>query len=97
MNISLSDTILSQLIGKLPIITVDISFKNVSHNIVSIFVTVTWTCDSKTLLYKYVSYYRGICSYRDINSTEDIGKISYCTALVSYCDYRTDNTTHVHH
>ena len=27
-----SDTIFSELIGKLPIITVNISFKNVSHN-----------------------------------------------------------------
>ena len=30
-DIKYEDTILSELIGKLPIITVDISFKNVSH------------------------------------------------------------------
>ena len=35
--------IFSELIGKLSIITVNISFKNVSHNSQYTFVTVTWT------------------------------------------------------
>ena len=53
--ISLSNTIFSELIGKLPIITVDISLK-MYHTIVSIFVTITWTCDSKSLLYNMLVY-----------------------------------------
>ena len=50
--ISPSNTIFSELIGKLPIITVNKMY----HTIVSIFVIVTWTCDSKLLLYNMLVY-----------------------------------------
>ena len=53
--ISPSNIIFSKLIGKLPIITVNISFKNVSHNSQYI-LTVTWTCDPKSLLYNMLVY-----------------------------------------
>ena len=54
--ISPSNTIFSELIGKLPIITVNILVLKMYHTIVSIFVTVTWTCDSKSLLYNMLVY-----------------------------------------
>ena len=38
------------------IITVKILVLKMYHTIVSIFVTVTWTCDSKSLLYNMLVY-----------------------------------------
>ena len=50
------NTIFSELIGKLPIITVNISFKNVSHNSQYICNCYLDICDSKSLLHNMLVY-----------------------------------------